>query len=62
MLSIPGISFLLGSVILSEIKNINYFTSPSKLLAFAGLDTSIYESGQFSGNGRMVKRGSKYLR
>ncbi|WP_332838360.1 IS110 family transposase [Enterococcus faecalis] len=62
ILSIPGISFRLGSVILSETKNINYFTSPFKLLAFAGLDTSIYESGQFSGNGRMVKRGSKYLR
>lgn len=61
-LSIPGISFRLGSVILSEIKNINYFASPSKLLAFERLDPSIYESRQFSANGRMVKRGSKYLR
>ncbi|WP_201763257.1 transposase [Enterococcus faecalis] len=62
LLSIPGISYRLGSVILAEIGDIDNFKNPSKLLAFCGLDPSIYESGNYSGEGRMVKRGSKYLR
>jgi transposase len=63
ILSIPGISYGLGSVILSEIGDIRNFDSPSKLLAFAGLEPSTYESGKFvATNMRMVKRGSPYLR
>ena len=62
LLSIPEISYRLGSVILAEIGDIDNFKNPSKLLAFCGLDPSIYESGNYSGEGRMVKRGSKYLR
>ncbi len=63
ILSIPGISYGLGSIILSEIGDIHRFTSPSKLLAFAGLEPSTYESGKFKGtNMKMVKRGSTYLR
>lgn len=61
--SIPGISFILGATILSEIININNFNSPAKLLAFAGMEPSTYQSGKFcSTHARMVKRGSKYLR
>lgn len=63
ILSIPGISYGLGSVILAEIGDIANFDSPSKLLAFAGLEPSTYESGKFTAtNMRMVKRGSPYLR
>lgn len=62
ILSIPGISYGLGSIILAEIQDINRFDSPSKLLAFAGLDPSISQSGESNGAGKMVKRGSKYLR
>lgn len=62
VLSIPGISYRLGSVILAEIKNIEHFATPGKLLAFSGMDPSIYQSGQFTGEGKMVKRGSTYLR
>jgi len=63
ILSIPGISYTLGSIILAEIGNINRFNTPSQLLAFAGLDPSTYESGKFKAtNTRMVKRGSPYLR
>lgn len=62
ILSIPGISYRLGSVILSEIRDINSFETPSKLLAFSGMDPSIYQSGKFIGEGTMVKRGSSHLR
>jgi transposase len=61
--SIPGIGNVTGAMILGEIGNIERFKSPSSLLAFAGLDPSVYESGEFvSNNARISKRGSKYLR
>ena len=63
IMSIPGISFILGAIILSEIGNIELFSSASKLLAFAGMEPSIYQSGKFhASNTPMVKRGSSYLR
>ncbi len=63
ILSVPGISYGLGSIILAEIGDISRFESPSKLLAFAGLEPSTYESGKFIATGmKMVKRGSPYLR
>lgn len=61
--TIPGIASTLGSVILAEIGNVNRFKNPSKLLAFAGLEPTIYQSGQYSATrSKMVKRGSSYLR
>lgn len=61
--SIPGVGNIIGATILGEIGDINRFNSPSQLLAFAGLDPSIYESGDFKSNKcRISKRGSKYLR
>jgi transposase len=63
ILSIPGISYGLGSVILAEIGDIHRFNTSSQLLAFAGLEPSTHESGKFVATGmRMVKRGSPYLR
>ena len=63
VLSIPGIGYVLGAVLLSEIGNIENFSSPAKLLAFAGLDPSVYQSGQYNSKSTpMVKRGSTYLR
>lgn len=63
ILSVPGISYGLGSIILAEIGDISRFESPAKLLAFAGLEPSTYESGKFIASGmKMVKRGSSYLR
>jgi len=63
ILSIPGISYGLGAIIIAEIGDINNFDSPSKLLAFAGLEPSIHESGKFVATGmKMVKKGSPYLR
>lgn len=63
ILSVPGIGYTLGAIILSEIGNIENFQNPNKLLKFAGLEPSVYESGKFkSDNTPMVKRGSPYLR
>ena len=61
--SIPGIGNVLGATILAEIGNIDNFSSPAKLLAFAGCEPSTYQSGKFvAKNTPMVKHGSKYLR
>jgi len=63
ILSIPGISYTLGSIIISEIGNIERFSSPCKLLAFAGLDPTVKQSGTFNATHiKMSKRGSKLLR
>ena len=55
IVSITGIRHRLGAIIFAEIKNIDNFSSPAYLQAFAGLEPSIYQSG------RMMKRGSPYL-
>jgi hypothetical protein len=61
--SIPGIGNVVGATILAEIGDINKFSSPAKLLAFAGCDPSTYQSGKFvAKNTPMVKHGSRYLR
>jgi len=63
IISIPGISYTLGAMILAEIGDISNFRNPSKLLAFAGLDPSCYQSGKFTAERTpMVKHGSTYLR
>ena len=63
IMSIPGISYVSASFILAEIGDINNFSSPAKLQAFAGLEPSTYQSGKYTAtHSTMVKRGSKYLR
>ncbi len=50
-------------MILGEIGDIHRFSKPNQLLAFAGLDPSVNESGTFKAkHTRMSKRGSKVLR
>ena len=63
IMTIPGIGYINGGMILGEIGDIHRFSSPSKLLAFAGLDPSVYQSGNFQARKtKMSKRGSKVLR
>lgn len=63
ILTIPGISYTLGAMIISEIGDISRFSNPTKLLAYAGLDPSVKQSGNFNAtNTRISKRGSKHLR
>ena len=61
--TIPGIGDTLGAIILSEIGDIHRFDAPNKLVAFAGLDVKVSQSGEFSGTkNKISKRGSPYLR
>ena len=62
MLTIPGIGEISAATILSEYGDIKNFSSPNKMLAFAGLDPSINQSGTLESNGKMVKHGSSHLR
>ncbi len=63
ILTIPGISYRMGAVIIAEIGDFNKFDSPDKILAYAGLSPSTYQSGQLlSSHSKMEKRGSRYLR
>ena len=63
IMTIPGIGYVNGGMILGEIGDITRFSNPSKLLAFAGLDPSVYQSGNFEAkHTRMSKRGSRALR
>ena len=63
ILTIPGVSYTLGSMIISEIDDIKRFSNPSKLLAFAGLDPVVKQSGNFQSDSlKISKRGSTYLR
>lgn len=63
ILSIPGISYRMGAMILAEIGDFSRFDSPDKLLAYAGLSPSTYQSGKLdNAYAHMEKRGSRYLR
>ena len=63
IMTIPGIGYINGGMILGEIGDIHRFSNPNKLLAFAGLDPSVYQSGNFQAKRtRMSKRGSRVLR
>ena len=60
--TILGIGMVSAATIIAEIEDISRFDSPDKLLAFAGLDPRIYQSGTQSFKGRMNKKGSVVLR
>lgn len=63
ILSIPGINYRMGAMIIAEIGDFKRFSSPDKILAYAGLSPSTYQSGQLDGcYSHMEKRGSRYLR
>ena len=63
ILTIPGINYRMGAMILAEIGDFSRFGSPDKILAYAGLSPSTYQSGQLtSSHSHMEKRGSRYLR
>jgi len=61
--TIPGIALPTGAAILAEIGDISRFESEEKLVAYAGIDATVHQSGQFNaGQMHMSKRGSPYLR
>lgn len=61
--TITGIGNVTGAAIISEIGDISKFDNPRKLVAFAGLDATVTQSGEFEASHNvMSKRGSPYLR
>ena len=61
--TIPGIGKRMGAIILAEVGDFSNFDSPDKILAYAGLSPSTYQSGQLTNcYSHMEKRGSRYLR
>jgi len=63
IMTIPGIGAINGAMILGEIGDIHRFSAPHKLLAYAGLDPTVNQSGNFNAKRtKMSKRGSKVLR
>lgn len=63
ILTIPGMSYNQAAVIIGCIGDINRFTHSCQLLAYAGLDPSVIQSGNFQAKStRMSKRGSGMLR
>lgn len=63
LITIPGISYSTAAPILAEIGDFSNFATPDKILAFAGMSPSTYQSGQLTNcYAHMEKRGSKYLR
>ena len=60
--SIDGVNDITGSTFLAEIGDINNFTSYKHIIAFAGLDPSIHQSGQYVGRSTISKRGNRHLR
>ena len=63
ILTIPGISYRMGAMILAEIGDFSRFDDADRILAYAGMSQLTYQSGQLqSSHSHMEKRGSRYLR
>lgn len=63
ILTIPGIGLAMGAMIIAEIGDFSNFSSPDKIIVYAGLSPSTYQSGQLTNcYSHMEKRGSRYLR
>lgn len=60
--SIPGCGAKLSAIIATEAGDITRFTSPKQLIAYAGLDPRVYQSGTKNVHGKMTKRGNQHLR
>jgi len=60
--SIDGIGDATGATFLAEIGDINNFPSHKSLIAYAGIDPTVFQSGSFEGTSRISKRGNRHLR
>jgi len=61
--SLPGIDTIIAASIISEIGDIHRFKTSAQLVSFAGINPTVHQSGQFTGNkNHMSKKGSSYLR
>ena len=62
LVSVPGISWVLGYTIAAEIGDIGRFASPTKLIGYSGLCPRVYQSGESDRRGPLAKHGPRYLR
>ena len=63
IMTIPDISYRMTAIIIAETENFTNFDSAEQMIAYTGLEPSVYQSGQMTSNhAKMVKRGSKHLR
>jgi len=62
LLSIPGMGELSTATLIAEIGDISRFSGAKKLVAYAGLDPTVYESGRSRRRSRISKRGNPHLR
>lgn len=63
IMTIPGINYRMGAMILAEIGDFSRFNNADQILAYAGMSPSTYQSGHLeSSYAHMEKRGSRYLR
>jgi transposase len=60
--SLDGVDDITGSTFLAELGDISNFSSYKHVIAFAGLDPSVHQSGQYEGQSRISKRGNSHLR
>jgi transposase len=61
--TLPGVNIIIAASLLSEIGDITRFKTSAQLVSFAGINPSVHQSGQFTGNkNHMSKKGSPYLR
>lgn len=60
--SIDGVDDITGATFLAELGDLSNFGSYKHVIAFAGLDPSIHQSGQYEGISRISKRGNRHLR
>jgi transposase len=60
--SVDGVNDITGSTFLAELGDIDKFSSYKHVIAFAGLDPSIHQSGQYEGRSTISKRGNRHLR
>ena len=62
LVTVPGISWVLGYTIAAEIGDIHRFATPKKLIGYSGLYPRVYQSGESDRRGALAKHGPRYLR
>ncbi len=63
ILTISGISYITGGLILGEIGDISNYKNSEHLISYAGLEVKVYESGKYKAKFLSIsKKGSVYLR
>jgi len=60
--SIKGVGPNTAAPFLAEMGEVRNYTSYKKIIAYAGLDPSVHQSGKFIGMSKLFKRGNRHLR